>query len=168
MHILPGTVADVEAILAIVQQTVAEMKTYNNEQWDEAYPNRARFMTDVANKTIHVAKDGDSVMGFIVLDNDELEEYDQIQWRSAQPCLVVHRLAIDQAYRQRGVASALETFVCQVAQDTGIHYLKVDTHSTNQPMQKFLERQGYSKLGAVNALGKEQPFYCYDKFLESA
>ena len=186
MNIMLGTEQEIDAVLRIVRQTVAEMKTYGNDQWDEHYPLRDRFVEDVANQALYVVQDEvfqninasmngpglgksglepTSIMGFIVVDREEPEGYELMQWRSDRPCLVVHRLAVSAEYRQRGVASAMEAFACELARDQAIPYLKVDTHSTNQRMQQFLERKGYVNTGEMMAMGKNKPFYCYDKLL---
>ena len=179
MNIVPGTVAHLDAVLTIVQQTVAEMKTYGNNQWDETYPLRDRFVQDVTNQALYVAQSSHpptnppDLMGFIVIDTEEPEGYDAMNWRSVglpghspyRPCLVIHRLAVSTHHRNQGVATAMEAFACQLAHTQNITYLKVDTHSTNQRMQQFLERKGYIKTGTMIANGKDKPFYCYDKFL---
>ncbi|MEM9212849.1 MAG: GNAT family N-acetyltransferase [Cyanobacteria bacterium P01_F01_bin.150] len=171
MNILPGTITDIDAVLTIVQETVTEMKTYGNNQWDETYPKRDRFIQDVDNQALYIAKDQkngstlSNAMGFIVVDNEEPDGYDAMAWRSDRPFLVIHRFAVSIHNRNQGVASALESFACQLAQAQNITYIKVDTHSTNQRMQKFLERKGYIKTGEMIANGKDKPYYCYDKFL---
>ena len=171
MNIVPGTAADIDGVLKIVQQTVIEMKTYGNDQWDETYPLRDRFVQDVNNQSLYVVKATDNghdaltLMGFIVVDEEEPEGYDTMNWRSDRPFLVIHRLAVSADHRKQGVASAMEAFACQLAHHQSICYLKVDTHSTNQGMQQFLERKGYVKTGEMIAMGKDKPFYCYDKLL---
>lgn len=171
MNIIPGTMIDIDNILTIVAQTVAEMKTYGNDQWDEQYPLRDRFVQDVQNNALYVVKSTPTevsmanLMGFIVVDNDEPDGYDAMDWRSDRPCLVIHRWAVSVHHRQKRVASMLESFTCQLAQSQNVTYLKVDTHSTNQRMQQFLEHRGYAKTGEMMAMGKNKPFYCYDKFI---
>ena len=179
MNIVPGTATNIDAVLTIVQQTVAEMKTYGNNQWDEAYPLRDRFVQDLSNQALYVAPSTiagrhpselrtSELMGFIVVDNEEPDGYDAMNWRSDRPFLVIHRLAVSIHHRDQGVASALEAFACQLARTQNLTYLKVDTHSTNLRMQQFLERKGYVKTGEMIANGKDKPFYCYDKLLPSA
>ena len=174
MNIVPGTDTDIDAILIIVQQTVAEMQTYGNNQWDETYPLRDRFIQDLENHALYVAKasrnrteDSEimAIQGFIVIDREEPDEYNTINWRSDRPFLVIHRLAVSIHHRSQGIASALEAFACQLATAQNIAYIKVDTHNTNQRMQQFLERKGYIKTGETLAKGKDKPFYYYDKLL---
>ncbi|NET09205.1 MAG: GNAT family N-acetyltransferase [Symploca sp. SIO2B6] len=168
MTLVLGNATDIDGVFEIVQQTIAEMKTYGNNQWDHRYPLRQRFEQDVASQSLYVFKDGEKsrdIMGFIVVDDEEPDGYETISWRSDRPCLIIHRLAVSADHRQRGVASVLEAFACGLAQERGITYLKVDTHSTNQRMQGFLDRKGYRQVGEMMAMGKEKPFYCYDKLL---
>jgi len=151
--------------MVIVAGVVAEMKVVGNHQWDESYPDRARFARDVDNGSLFVADDAGDVIGFVTVDHDEPPGYDGLRWSDRGDALVIHRLAVDPKRRAAGVATTLEAFVCGAARQLGIMHLKIDTYSTNAAMQAFLTRKGYRKVGEMEFRGKPLPFYCYEKLL---
>jgi GNAT superfamily N-acetyltransferase len=160
-----ATPGDLPGVMAIVAETVAEMQSYGNEQWNTDYPDRDRFSQDLDARSLYVAVEGSDLCGFITVDRVEPEEYAGQNWRWDQPCLVIHRFAVASARRGQGWASRLETYALGLAREAQIHYLKTDTHSTNQAMQRFLLGKGYGRTGTMRLMGRSQDFYCYDKIL---
>lgn len=166
----PGTIRnagpeDLDAVMAIVADTVAEMKAYGNEQWNTDYPDRAHFTQDITHQSLYIAIEGTEVCGFITVDNIEPKEYTGLPWRIYSPCKVIHRFAVASSRRGQGWATLLETYAVGLTKESGIHYLKTDTHSTNLAMQQFLERKGYTKTGTMRLPERAQDYYCYDKIL---
>ena len=43
-------ISDVGTIMTIINETVKEMKSYGNNQWDENYPNSETFINDIKNE----------------------------------------------------------------------------------------------------------------------
>ena len=166
----PGTIRgavpeDLDAVMAIVAETVAEMQAYGNEQWNTDYPDRDRFMQDISNESLYVATEGTDICGFITVDDIEPEEYSGLPWRICTPCKVIHRFAVASNRRGQGWASRLETYAVGLARESWTHYLKTDTHCTNLAMQQFLEHKGYGRTGTMRLPGRSQDYYCYDKIL---
>lgn len=166
----PGTIRratpqDLDAVMGIVATTVEDMKAYDNEQWDQHYPNRDRFTQDIAQKSLYVATEGMDLCGFITVDTIEPEEYAEQPWHDQSPCKVIHRFAVASHRQGQGWASRLETYAVGLARESGIHYLKTDTHSTNLKMQQFLTHKGYVRAGTMRLPGHLKDYYCYDKIL---
>lgn len=46
-----------------------------------------------------------------------------------------------------------------------VNYLKTDTYSLNKKMNSLFKEFDYKCVGEMSFLGKEAPFYCYDKKL---
>ena len=151
--------------MAIVAGVVAEMNNVGNYQWDESYPDRARFARDVDNGSLYVAEDAGLVVGFVTVDEVEPDGYQGLPWTPSVGFLVIHRFAVDGHQRSKGVATVLEEFACRMAARCAISELRVDTYSTNHTMQAFLSKKGYNKVGEMEFRGKPLPFYCYEKLL---
>lgn len=47
-----------------------------------------------------------------------------------------------------------------------VRYLKTDTYSINTKMNALFVKCGYKLIGEMSFLGKEKPFYCYEKVLD--
>lgn len=156
---------DLDQVMAIVAETVEEMRVYGNLQWDAHYPNPERFQRDISNAALYVVEVDGSAAAFVTADEEQPEEYAGLPWSRATPPMVVHRLAVSSKHRGAGLASFLEQSVCDLARASDHDHLRVDTYSTNKPMQAFLTRRGYTYVGEMSFRGKELPFYCYEKML---
>jgi ribosomal protein S18 acetylase RimI-like enzyme len=165
MTIRQATADDLDAVKAIVRDVVQEMGASGNFQWDDAYPDEARFRLDLDNGALYVADDEGGVAGFAAVDEDEPDGYGGVPWRGEGGALVLHRLAVAPQRRGQGVASRLEAFVCALALSRGIRHLKSDTYSTNLAMQAFFVGAGYRKVGEMAYRGKPLPFFCFEKVL---
>lgn len=45
----------------IIKSTVEEMKTYNNTQWDESYPQAKDFIKDIESEELYVEAEGKEI-----------------------------------------------------------------------------------------------------------
>ncbi len=80
--------------------------------------------------------------------------------------MVIHRMAVNANYRQQGVATKLMNFAEELALENNVVYLKTDTYSINTKMNSLFKKCGFNLVGEMSFLGKEKPFYCYDKLLK--
>jgi ribosomal protein S18 acetylase RimI-like enzyme len=68
---------------------------------------------------------------------DQEPDYAQVGWDIDEPAIVIHRLAVDPAFRGAGVAGALMQKAEEVAADRGITILRVDTNTQNEATQRL-------------------------------
>lgn len=161
-----ATTLDIPAVMEIVSHTIDGMKQMGNDQWDGSYPKDDRFQTDIGNGALYVATLSDEVIAFITIDDEQAIEYTAMQWLYKNP-IVMHRLAVHPLAQGTGVARLLETFTQELAIKSGKDSIRLDTHSTNAPMQAFLSSLGYTKIGEMDYRGKSRPFFCYEKAVAS-
>lgn len=157
---------DVDSIMDIIKSTVEEMKTYNNTQWDESYPQAKDFIKDIESEELYVEAEGKEIKGFICINYIEQKEYDDLNWVSNSKAMVIHRMAVNPKFRQQGIATKLIKLAEQLALDNNIVYLKTDTYSINTKMNSLFKKCGFNLVGEMSFLGKEKPFFCYDKLLK--
>ncbi len=165
MDIRKGVTEDIDSIMSIVGQVVAEMAAYGNFQWTSQYPTAHRFQQDIQNQSLFVAAKNRAVLGFIVVDRIEPPEYASVTWNREGPACVIHRFAVRGGARRHGIASSLEAHACELARQSSAHYLRTDTNSSNQAMQGFLKSRNYRYTGDVFFSKCTNAFYCYDKSL---
>ncbi len=168
MDIRNGTTGDIDSIMSIVGQVVAEMAAYGNFQWTSEYPTAQRFQQDIQNRSLFVAAENRAVLGFIVVDRIQPPEYAPVAWNRDGPACVIHRFAVAESARRHGIASSLEAHACELARQSRTHYLRTDTNSSNQAMQRFLKSRNYRYTGDVFFAKCTNAFYCYDKALRRA
>ncbi|WP_434796316.1 GNAT family N-acetyltransferase [Terrisporobacter vanillatitrophus] len=157
---------DVNNIMDIIKLTVEEMKTYNNTQWDENYPKAKDFTKDVESGDLYVQDEDGEIKGFICVNYIEPIEYEGLGWGSNDKAMVIHRMAVNPNHRHQGVGTKLMNFAEQLALENNVVYLKTDTYSINTKMNSLFKKCGYNFVGEMSFLGKEKPFYCYDKLLK--
>ena len=157
---------DVDSIMDIIKSTVEEMKTYNNTQWDESYPQAKDFIKDIESEELYVEAEGKEIKGFICINYIEPKEYDDLNWVSNSKAMVIHRMAVNPKFRQQGIATKLIKLAEQLALDNNVVYLKTDTYSINTKMNSLFKKCGFNLVGKMSFLGKEKPFFCYDKLLK--
>jgi GNAT superfamily N-acetyltransferase len=166
MRVRPGTSDDVAAVMALVRRVVPMMRATGNLQWDAEYPDAAVFERDVVRAQLWVAEIDGQIAGMAAITMDQEPEYAEVGWDTSEPAVVVHRLAVDPAYRGKGVAMALMLQAEQVARTRQISVLRVDTNTQNEVTQRLFPRLGYLLAGEIG-LGFRPGlrFRCYEKRL---
>lgn len=157
---------DLIDIMEIIRQTIVKMHSYNNNQWDESYPQEKDFINDIQKEDLFVIEREGKIAGFICINKVQPFQYKELSWTLNEVALVVHRMSVSPAYRRNGIGTKLMKFVDELALKKNIRYLKSDTYSINSNMSALFVRCGYKFIGEMSFPGKENPFYCYDKVLD--
>ncbi len=155
---------DVAAIMALVRRVVPLMRASGNLQWDDRYPNDAVFEKDVEQGQLWAAEIDGQVGGVAAITADQEPEYAAVGWDINEAAIVVHRLAVDPAFRGKGIAAALMLQAEVVAAGRGIQVLRVDTNTENEATQRLFPKLGYVLAGEIS-LGFRPGlrFRCYEK-----
>ena len=119
------------------------MKEFNNNQWDDKYPVTEHFEEDINTETLYVLEENDTIYGFIVVDQQQSEWYDELEWPiDREGAYVIHRLGGSQQYK--GGATELFDFAVKLGEEHNIHVLLTDTFALNKP-QGLFEKFGFIK-----------------------
>ncbi|AZV58581.1 GNAT family N-acetyltransferase [Clostridium sp. AWRP] len=156
---------DIKDIMEIIRQTITEMHTYNNTQWDENYPQKKDFIDDIENENLFVVEKDEKLVGFLCINKIEPAEYKGLNWSLNEDFLVLHRMSVNPNCRRCGIATELMKFAEDLALKNNIRYLKTDTYSVNAKMRALFKKCNYNFVGEIHFNGKEKPFYCYGKKL---
>ncbi|WP_369429970.1 GNAT family N-acetyltransferase [Clostridium tagluense] len=157
---------DLKDIMGIIKQTIVEMRSYNNSQWDENYPQEKDFINDIQKEHLFVIEREGKIAGFTCINKVEPVEYNELNWTLNEVAMVVHRMSVSPAYRRNGIGTELMKFTDELALKNNLRYLKTDTYSKNPNMNALFIRCGYKLVGEMSYLGKEKPFCCYEKVLK--
>jgi ribosomal protein S18 acetylase RimI-like enzyme len=166
MNLRRAQLEDIPATMAIIRRVVPLMRAAGNLQWDEAYPNSEVFSRDIEKEQLWVAEIDGSLAGVAAITEDQEPEYARVGWDITEPAIVVHRVAVDPAFRGRGIAEALMQQAEIVAKERSITVLRVDTNTQNAATQKLFPKLGYTLSGETE-LGFRAGlrFLCYEKRL---
>jgi ribosomal protein S18 acetylase RimI-like enzyme len=166
MRIRLATREDLPALLALMRRVVPLMVAEGNLQWDESYPNEAVFQRDIDLGQLWVADAETGIAGLAGITTDQGPDYAQVGWDINEPAIVVHRLAVDPAFRGAGVAGALMQKAEEVAAERGVTILRVDTNTQNAATQRLFPRLGYQLAGEIGLQFRPGlRFFCYEKRL---
>ena len=157
---------DLKDIMEIIKQTIVEMHSYNNNQWDVNYPKEKDFIDDIQKENLFAIEREGEIAGIICINKEEPAEYNELIWTLNETAMVIHRMSVSPAYRRNGIGTELMKFTEEVALMNNLRYIKTDTYSINPNMNALFVRCGYKFIGEMSFLGKEKPFYCYEKVLK--
>jgi len=164
-----GLPHEIDDIIALTKRCGLHMRENGIDQWDENYPDYASIENDLKTETLFAYRDGNTILGIVVLNETQDEEYAQIDWSTSEVDrnLVVHRLAVDPIHQGKGIARKIMSFAENFARDQGYDSIRLDTFSQNTRNQRFYINRGYTDLGAVYLkYKKEHPYYCYELLLK--
>ena len=164
LYVRPATPEDVEAILAIYAQARGFMAAHGNpRQWNTTWPPEPLVREDADTGRSFVCCDAaadDSVVGVMVFlapyDDPTYHIIHDGAWISDAPYGVVHRIAA--AEGTHGVGS----FCLNWAFEQFPH-LRIDTHGDNAPMQRLLDKLGYTRCGIIYVEEDNDPRLAFEK-----
>ncbi|WP_260735002.1 GNAT family N-acetyltransferase [Tunturiibacter lichenicola] len=166
MRIRLATENDLPALMELLRRVVPLMRAAGNLQWDETYPNETVFQRDIDLGQLWVAEVDAGIAGVAAVTTDQEPDYAQVGWNIEEPAVVVHRLAVDPAFRGLGAAGALMQKAEEVAVERAITVLRVDTNTQNEATQRLFPKLGYQLAGEISlAFRPGLRFLCYEKRL---
>jgi ribosomal protein S18 acetylase RimI-like enzyme len=163
-----GELHELDAILKLTRACGKHMRENGIDQWDENYPDRTNLLNDLNSETLFAYREDGVVLGIVVLNESQDEEYAEIKWSTndADRNIVVHRLAVHPDHQGKGIARKIMDFAEVYAKDEGYDAIRLDTYSQNPRNQKFYTNRGYNDLGPVYLkYKKDHPYYCYEMLL---
>jgi ribosomal protein S18 acetylase RimI-like enzyme len=166
MRIRLATENDLPDLMELVRRIVPLMRAAGNLQWDQNYPNETTFQRDIDLGQLWVVEVDTGIAGVAAVTMDQEPDYAQVGWDIEEPAIVVHRLAVDPAFRGLGAAGALMQKAEEVAFERSITVLRVDTNTQNEATQRLFPKLGYQLAGEISlAFRPGLRFLCYEKRL---
>ena len=163
-----GEVEEIDEIIALTKACGLHMRQNGIDQWDENYPDRVSIQQDLETKTLFAYRENDTILGIVVLNENQDEEYAEINWSTNDfdRNIVVHRLAVLPNQQGKGIARKIMDFAEQYAAEHQYDAIRLDTFSQNPRNQKFYTNRGYTDLGPVYLkYKKDHPYFCYELIL---
>lgn len=167
MEFKKATQDDLEAMMAILEQGKAFLRSQGIDQWQRGYPDRATLADDIAKGDAYVLVEDGVVVATATVPFADEPYYAGITdgaWKTTgRPYAVIHRMAVSGGHKGRGIASAMLREIDRLCEDNGVFSIKVDTHPDNKIMQNTLRRHGFEYCGIVDFEG---PKLAYEKMLD--
>lgn len=158
---------DCERIWEIILQAKEQMRLAGKQQWQDGYPAQADIVRDVAAGYGYVLCTGERVVAYGAVSFDGEPAYEAIRgkWETEPPYVVVHRLAVADEMKQKGMAKLFLLRVEELCRRKGVNSSRVDTNFDNVYMLRLLEKLGYRYCGKIMYVGGER--LAFEKRLDS-
>ena len=144
---------ETDRIMQIIRQAQARMHAAGSRQWQDGYPAPGHISADIGrNRGYVLCKPGVegplSVIAYGAVVFDGEPAYDAIdgQWLTDEPYVLVHRIAVADGERGRGVAAEFLHRVETLAQERGVKAFRIDTNFDNQTMLAAARTHGIHLL----------------------
>ncbi len=160
MKIRKATCGDMDRILCITAHARQYFRENGIPQWQGDYPGEGDFSRDIELGRLYVADENGEAVGFYCYDNGGDENYNEIfegSFSSNEPYAAIHRIAVDERLKGKGVAGKMVNHALSIALSEGFSYVRGDTHRLNISMQKMLTKNGFRKCGIIYLDGIKSP-----------
>ena len=118
---------DMDSALRIYAEARRFMKESGNaDQWGDNRPAPSTVFDDIAAKRLYKVVDNGTIYAifcFFVGDEPTYAKIDDGNWRGTTPCGVIHRVAVSDTARGKGVSRHIFDFCASLSP-----YLRIDTH----------------------------------------
>lgn len=152
MQIQYSKYSDIHMIMHIINQAQESFRTAGINQWQNGYPNESSIQNDINLGESFIILEGASIVGTFALSYRNESTYDILydgKWLSNEQYAVIHRIAIENSHKGKGVSTLVFKEVEKWCLDKNIHSIKIDTHNDNLSMRKLLEKNGFSYCGII-------------------
>ena len=146
MEIRKSNPENINEIMSCIETARNLMRESGNLiQWTNGYPSQELMLESIENGFNFLIFENDVVVAtfdFIIADDPNYSIIENGTWLNDEKYGVIHRLASNG--KVKGVAQfCFEWCFSQFPN------IRIDTHGTNIPMQKVLEKLGYEKCGII-------------------
>ena len=158
-----GGNTDVGRIMELVADAQNWFAKQNIDQWQDGYPTREIISKDVSDGINYVVELNGDVIATAVISFDGEPTYVVIDgrgWLNDNGYVVVHRVAVADEWRRRGVAREILYYAERLCAAQGVGDIRIDTHRDNLAMRSLLKNVGYAHCGRITLTsGAEREAY---------
>lgn len=113
------------------------------------YPTRKDAETALQNGALYVAEENNIILGSIILDDRQPDEYQKVDWPSKAPkkrVRVIRLLMVRPSAAGKGVGSGLVNHVLEVAKRRSCVAVRLDTGEQNIPAVSLYKKLGFQLI----------------------
>lgn len=118
------------------------------------YPTRADAEKALRNQSLYVYVENDVVLGSIIINGQQPEEYKKIYWKSQasdEKVKVIHLLMVRPCMAGKGIGTALIDFAVNIAKQQSCIAVRLDTGEQNIPAVALYKKLGF-QLAAASSM----------------
>lgn len=165
MEFRKATENDFPEIWEIILQAKHLMQTENRNQWNENYPLPETIYGDMKKGIGYVLEHEGHVIAYSAISFDEDPAYKNIsgKWLTDAPYIVIHRIAVSDTMKNKGIATCLFQEAERMAVSNGIYSMRADTKYDNLRMLKVFQKLDMQYCGEV--LMRGEPRKAFEKII---
>ena len=146
-----GTKEDLPQIMELVKSAIDHMEAQGIMQWDNLYPTIEDFEEDVEANQLFVGTDVEEIAVICTVNQQCEDEYKNGQWKQPEkPFAVIHRLCVNPAFQNRGVAVQTMNYIEAFVKSKGIEAVRLDVYSENPFALRLYQKCGYEAVGTAH------------------
>ena len=158
------------ALCAITEDAKAQLKRMGVDQWQKGYPSEPVWVSDIEKKITWVAVENGEVLGAFMFQTAPEAAYGRIDgaWLTDGEYASFHRVCVAESSKGKGVAGQMFRHGFELAKQAGLPSVRIDTHEGNLPMQRALEKAGFTRCGKIYLIGGNEdgdPRIAFEKIL---
>ncbi|QQU05074.1 GNAT family N-acetyltransferase [Myroides odoratus] len=157
-------VSDVNQIVEVLHQVKQDMFSKGIDQWDEHYPNEKTIQEDLNKKQAYIYSENGEVLAYMVLNQEYDIEYNNLNWSTPTPFVVIHRLFVKPTAQGKGISSQMIQYAEQYATENNYASIRFDAYALNNTANAVYLKKGYAFVGTVQF--RKGVFNCYEKGLK--
>lgn len=143
-----------DAVTAMYGRVLAELeRTVNYPKWTKDHPGRAYVKEAIEKGEQFACVAHGAILGAAVLNEDPEGNYAIGHWSRHLPdgtYLVVHILAVDPAWKNRGIGGFLVDSAIAYAKDRGYCAIRLDIVPDNLPAKRLYTSRGFVSAGQMD------------------
>ena len=147
-----GGADDLERIMELVADAQRWFRGQGIDQWQDGYPTQDIILSDISYNNNYIVELNGVVSATFVASFDGEPTYSEIKgkgWLNKNPYAVVHRIAVADACRRKGIAKEILHYTEELCAERGIKDIRIDTHRDNVAMRSLLKKMGYTHCGCI-------------------
>lgn len=150
-YITEAQVADLAAIMHIINDAKAFLKASGSSQWQEGYPDEATILSDIKEHAGFILKTDGQIAAYAAITGQDpnYAVIDRAWANVADPYAAIHRIAIGSAFRGQHLAGQFLNQLIALGLSRGIKNFRVDTGKANAAMQHLALSHGFQLRGII-------------------
>lgn len=152
---------DVLQAAQVLEEVKTDMLNNGIDQWDQEYPNLKVLTEDTEKGEGFVYEEEGKVLAYMALNELCDEEYNDLNWKTPTPFIVIHRLYVKPAAQGKGISSKMIRYAEEFAIQNQYQSIRFDAFSLNDTANIVYTKKGYDLVGTVRF--RKGIFNCYEK-----
>ena len=150
-----GAESDLERIMVLVADAQNWFRGQGIDQWQDGYPTQEIILRDISGSENYIVEHNGVVVATFVVSFAGEPTYAEVRgkgWLNENRYAVVHRIAVADECRRKGIAREILHYAEELSHEQGITDIRIDTHRDNVAMRSLLKKLGYTHCGRITLM----------------